>query len=229
MPFGLCNAGATFQRLVDIVLSGLTYEICLAYIDDIVLFSRTIDEHFDRLRSVLERLRTAGLKLKPSKCFFRKKSVGFLGHVISEQGIEAQPQKLQAVMQWPTPECVRDVRARFGLTGYYRKFVKDYASIAKPLTALSSPSVPCVWSNAAQQSFDRLKDSLTSPPILAMPTVGDTSTLDTDASDKAIGAVLSQSQTGVERVIAFASRSLWKQERNYNVRFRVRTDHAALV
>jgi Reverse transcriptase (RNA-dependent DNA polymerase) len=119
MPFGLCNAGATFQRLMDIVLSGLTYEICLAYIDDIVIYSRTINEHFDRLRVVLGRLRSAGLKLKPSKCFLFRKSVGFLGHVVSGEGIETDPRKIQAIIQWPRPAIVRDFRAWLGLTGYY--------------------------------------------------------------------------------------------------------------
>ena len=161
MPFGLCNAGATFQRLVDIVLSGLTYEICLAYIDDIVLFSQTIDEHFVRLRAILGRLRDAGLKLKPSKCFLLQKSVAFLGHVISEGGVAAQPEKIRAVAQWPTPTCVRDIRAWLGLTGYYRKFVQDYARIALPLTELLSPSIPFVWTDRRQVSFETLRNALT--------------------------------------------------------------------
>jgi transposase InsO family protein len=251
MPFGLCNAGATFQRLIDMVLSGLTYEICLAYVDDIIIYSKTVDEHRERLRIVFQRLRDAGLKLKPSKCFLLQKSVGFLGHIVSEEGIEANPDKICAIVQWPIPLCVRDVRAWLGLTGYYRRFVKDYAQIVQPLTELLSPSKPFIWSQEAQTSFESLKNALTSPPILVMPTIGDTFTLDTDASDKSIGAVLSQNQNGIERVIAFASKTLSKSERNYsvtrrellaiiyylkyfrhylvNVRFRVRTDHSALL
>jgi len=103
MPFGLVNAAATFQRLMDVVLSGLSYEICLTYLDDIVLFSRTIDEHFERLHVLLERLQSAGLKLKPSKYFLLQKSVGFLGHLVSAQGIAAHPDKIRAVVDWHTP------------------------------------------------------------------------------------------------------------------------------
>src|SRR5664279_521691 len=145
MPFGLCNAGATFQRLVDTVLSGLAYKVCLAYIDDIIVFSRSIPEHLVRLRAVLERVRGAGLKLKPKKCFLLQKSVAFLGHVVSGDGISAHPDKVRAVSEWPVPTCVRDVRAWLGLTGYYRRFVKNYASIAAPLTALLSPDVRFIW------------------------------------------------------------------------------------
>jgi len=103
MPFGLCNAGATFQRLVDVVLSGLTFEVCLAYLDDIILYSRSTGEHLTRMILVLGRLRDAGLKLKPDKCFLFRWSVSFLGHVISEKGIEAHPDKIRAVVEWPTP------------------------------------------------------------------------------------------------------------------------------
>ena len=113
---------------------------------------------------------------------------------MSDKSIEAHPDKTRAIIQWPTPSCVRDVRAWLGLTGYYRKFVKDYAQVAQPLTDLLSPDQPFDWSDRAQKSFGALKNALTGPPILAMPTVGETFTLDTDASDKAIGAVLSQSQ-----------------------------------
>lgn len=217
MPFGLCNAGATFQRLVDIVLSGLTYEICLAYIDDIILYSQTIEEHFDRLGIMLGRLREAGLKLKSSKCFLLQKSVAFLGHVISGEGIGAQPEKVRTVIQWPVPTCIRDVRAWLELTGYYWKLVKDYAKLALPLKALLSPSVPFEWTVEAQQLFEQLRNALISPPILAMPTAGEVFAHDTDASDNAIGAVLSQNRDGVERVIAFASKTLSKAKRNFSV------------
>ena len=114
MPFGLCNAGATFQRLMDAVLNGLSLQICLAYLDDVVVFSRSIEEHLDRLRQVLERLQAAGLKLKPSKCSILQRRVAFLGHIVSSEGIATDPEKIRAVMDWPVPGCVKDVRAFVG-------------------------------------------------------------------------------------------------------------------
>jgi len=251
MPFGLCNAGATFQRLMDIVMSGLHLDICLVYLDDIVVFARTPEEHLERLRIVFDRLRKAGLKMKPEKCSFFQRSVSFLGHIVSDKGIETDPAKIQAVTEWPVPASVTEVRSFIGLASYYRRFVRDFAKIAAPLHALSQKDKKFSWSREAQESFDALKLALTSPPILAMPNDGGFFTLDTDASNETIGAVLSQQQDGAERVIAYASRSLDKRERNYCVtrkellavvhflryfkqyllgrQFRVRTDHAALM
>ena len=251
MPFGLCNAGATFQRLMDVIMAGLHLDICLVYLDDIIVYSRTPEEHFERLVLMFNRLRNSGLKLKPEKCCLFQKSVSFLGHVISEDGIGTDPKKTQAVSDWPRPTCQKDVRAFLGLAGYYRRFVQGFAKKAAPLHVLLKKGRPFVWTDEAQQSFDALKLLLASPPILAMPTDGDEFVLDTDASDSAIGAVLSQRQDGVERVVAYASKSLCKREQNYCVtrkellavvhflkyfkqyllgrRFRIRTDHAALT
>jgi len=113
MPFGLCNAGATFQRLMDLVMTGLSYDICLCYIDDVIIFSRTISDHLDRLKLVLQRLQGAGLKLKPSKCFMLQQSVGFLGHLVSGRGIETHPDKIKDVIEWPECKNVRDVICLF--------------------------------------------------------------------------------------------------------------------
>ena len=125
MPFGLCNAPATFQRLMDCVMKGLNYEVCLVYLDDIILFSATIDEHLARLSVLLGRLRKANLKLKPSKCHLLKRSVEFLGYIVSGEGISTDPKKTEAVRQWPVPRNIRDVRGFVGLCSYYRKFVPD--------------------------------------------------------------------------------------------------------
>ena len=251
MPFGLCNAGATFQRLMDIVMSGLHPEICLIYLDDIIVFSASAEQHLERLITVLARLRTAGLKLKPQKCAFFQKSVSFLGHVISEKGIATDPIKTEAVVQWPVPRNVKELRSFIGLSSYYRRFVKDFANIAAPLHELQKQGRPFRWTSEAQEAFETLKGALASPPILAMPNDTGQFVLDTDASDVAIGAVLSQVQDGVEKVIAFASRSLDRRECNYCVtrrellavvhflkhfkqyllgrHFTVRTDHAPLT
>jgi len=191
MPMGLCNSGATFQRLMDVVLSGLEHGMCLAYLDDITVCSRTMEEHFDRLQITLKRLCQAGLKIKPSKTFLIQRSVGFLGHLVSAEGVSAHPDKVTHILNWGTPRCLKDVRAFVGITSYYRKFVKGYAAVAAPLTALMSKNKVFAWSPECQEAFDRLKASLASPPILAMPVEGAQYLLDTDASDFAIGAVLS--------------------------------------
>jgi len=133
MPFGLCNAGATFKRLMDLVMSGLNFEVCLVYLDDVIVFSSTMDEHFDRLRVVLSRLKGAGLKLKPSKCHFLQKHVAFLGHIVSEGGVSTDLEKIRAVTEWPVPTNLREVRAFVGLCSYYRRFVEGFAGISAPL------------------------------------------------------------------------------------------------
>jgi transposase InsO family protein len=250
MPFGLCNAPATFQRLMDVVMTGLNYEICLVYLDDIILFSHTISEHLVRLRQLLDRLRRANLKLKPSKCHLLRKSVMFLGHVISEGSVATDPEKINHVRNWPTPKDVTEVRSFVGLCSYYRRFIKDFAYIAAPLHALTGKHVKFQWTVDCQGAFSELKRRLVSSPILAMPSDEGEYRLDTDASNYAIGSVLSQVQNGEEKVIAYASRMLAGPEKNYCVtrkellaivfftkqfrpyllgqEFLIRTDHSAL-
>ena len=250
MPFGLCNAGATFQRLMDLVLTGLNLEVCLVYLDDILVFSKTADEHLDRLIQVLKRLKEANLKLKPSKCKLMQREVAFLGHIVSGAGISTDPEKVRLIKQWPVPQDVRQLRGFLGLTGYYRRFVEDYALIATPLHNMTKKNCPFKWDAECHAAFEKLKHALSSPPILAMPDEVGTFTLDTDASESSIGAVLSQVQGGLERVIAYAGRKLSRNEQNYCVtrkellavvyftkhfrqyllgrKFVIRTDHAAL-
>ena len=251
MPFGLCNAGATFQRLMDLLMVGLTYKICLVYLDDIIVFSRDMKQHLERCRVVFSRLRSAGLKLKVSKCNMMRDSVQFLGHVVSGSGVATDPEKISKVKEWPQPKDIHDVKAFYGLCSYYRKFVKDFAKIAAPLTALMRAENKFVWDGGCEASFRELKRKLTTSPVLALPQPDGRFVLDTDASNFAIGGVLSQVQGGLERVIAYGSRSLTKEEKNYCVtrrellaiteflkkyrqyilgrRFTIRTDHAALT
>ena len=217
MPFGLANAPATFERLMDLVLAGLHWDVCLVYLDDIIVFSQSFKQHVQRLQLVLERLRKAGLKLSPSKCHLFQSKVEFLGHVVSGDGVSTDPKKTEAIDKWPNPRSVRDVRSFLGLCSYYRRFVKGFADIAKPLYVLTQQDVVFVWSDECQEAFQNLKAALTSPPILAYPSESDAFILDTDASSVGIGAVLSQVQNGTERVIAYFSRVLNPAERNYCV------------
>mgnify|MGYP000034807019 CR=1 FL=1 len=250
MPFGLCNAPATFERLMEKVMAGLQWDILLIYLDDVIVFGKTEKEEIERLRVVFSRLRQAGLKLKPKKCFLFQKSVGYLGHVVSSQGVATDPDKVRAVAEWPTPKCVKEVRSFLGLASYYRRFIRGFAEVASPLHALTEKSREFHWSDACQEAFDELKLRLQSAPVLAYPVPDSDYILDTDASGDGIGAVLSQVHEGQEKVLAFASRKLSKAERNYCVtrrellavvvylkKFRqylygqkvlLRTDHAAL-
>lgn len=134
---GLCNAPATFQRLMDIVMSGLNFETCLVYLDDVIVFGGSWEEHIERLGSVFQRLKSANLKLKPSKCHLLRRTVGFLGHVVSEQGILLNPSKVEEVVDWPIPEKLRDLRAFVGLCAFYRKFIPTFSWVAAPFLALT--------------------------------------------------------------------------------------------
>ena len=141
MPFGLTNAPATFQRLIECVLSGLTCNQCLIYLDDIIVFGASIIEHTAHLKAVFERLWSAGLKLKPNKCRFTFKSVKYLGHIVSDKGIRADPTKIEVICTYPAPKNVNKLNQFSGLTNYYRRFVKDYAKIAAPLHKLRQKGV----------------------------------------------------------------------------------------
>ncbi len=231
-------------------MSGLQWEILLIYLDDIIVFGKTVPEMIERLRVVFSRLRQAGLKLKPSKCHLFKESVTYLGHIVTTEGVATDPKKIQTIRDWPVPKSVKDVRSFLGLASYYRKFIQGFAEIASPLHALTEKSREFEWSELCQSAFEELKSRLQTSPILSYPMPEGDFILDTDASGDGIGAVLSQVQEGEERVLAYASRKLSRPERNYCVTRRellavvvylkyfkqyiygrkvtVRTDHSAL-
>lgn len=217
MPFGLCNAPATFERLMERVMQGLQWETLLIYLDDIIIFSSSVSEGLRRFEEVLIRLRTANLKLKSKKCHLFQQEVNYLGHVVSAEGIGTDPDKITAVKSWMTPKCATEVRSFLGLCAYYRRFIKEFSRIAKPLHRLTEKGRAFLWDDNCQEAFEGLKQSLTSAPILIYPVPGESFILDTDASDLAIGAVLSQMVGGVEKVIAYGSKTLSKSERNYCV------------
>ncbi len=250
MPFGLCNAPATFQRLMEQVLQGLQWEIAVLYIDDIIVFGDSVKSHLQRLGAVLTRLKAAGLKLKPSKCDLLRKRVPFLGHIVSAGGIEVDPEKIRKVRDWSVPSNLTELRSFVGLCAYYRRFVPNFSTLCKPLFKLTEKGEPFFWGGPQQHAMDKMKELLTTAPILGYPRTGDPFILDCDASNFGLGAVLSQVQDDQEKVIAYASQSLSKAQRNYCTtrrellaivtfvkqfhhylyggRFLVRTDHAAL-
>lgn len=215
LPFGLTNSPSTFQRLMDLVLADLQWTTCLVYLDDIIVFGRDFTEHLQRLDQVLSKLKMANLKVKPSKCNFFSTKVHYLGHVISAEGVMADPDKVEAVRGWPIPKNQTEVRSFLGLASYYRRFVKGFAEWARPLHKLTEKGRRFHWDKECQKAFEKLKTCLISSPVLAYPDPQKAFILDTDASDAGIGAVLSQEVDGLERVVAYASRALSKQERKY--------------
>ena len=217
MPFGLCNAPSTFQRLMQRTLSGLS-RFCSVYIDDILVFSETVEDHMEHLRQVFCRLRDVGLKLHPQKCFLGRSEVPYLGHIISSNGIFPNPDKIEAVKKYPTPTNVRSVREFLGLASYYRRFVPNFAKIAGPLHMLTRANVPFLWTESCEGAFSQLKELLVSPPLLAYPDFSKPFILHTDASGKGLGAVLEQEQgDGKNHPVAFASRTLSKHEERYGI------------
>ena len=251
LPFGLTSAPSTFERLMETVLRGLHWETLLIYLDDIIVFSKDLDTHLERLGEVFTRLRQAGLKLKPSKCTLFAQRVQYLGHVVSGNGIETDESKVQSVRDWPIPQHKRDVRAFLGTCGYYRRFISNYSEISRPLSQLSSAHTPFRWDAKCQTAFDDLKQRLMQAPVLAYPDYALPFILDTDASQVGAGAVLSQVREGVEQVVAYYSKMFTPEETNYCVtrkellaivkavkhfrpqlygrQFTVRTDHASLA
>ena len=217
LPFGLCNAPATFQRLMERVLRGLQWKEALLYLDDIIVHGDTFEAALTNLCQVMERLRKADLKLKPKKCDLFQRQVSFLGHIVSGKGILADPAKIDKIKAWPQPTDLRELRGFLGLASYYRKFIKDFALVAEPLHALLRKDATFAWTEECQTAFEELRTLLCSAPILSYPRRDGLFILDTDASNFGIGAVLSQVQDGEERVLAYASRALSKPERNYCV------------
>lgn len=250
LSFGLCNAPSGFARLMSHVLKGMSSSEVLVYVDDIMVHGKTFQATLSSLREVFNRLRSSGLKLKPGKCQLFKDSVKYLGHVVSQEGVSCDPEKLEAIRDWAIPRSVKEVRAMLGTASYYRKYIKNFAKLAAPLTALLHKGVKFIWSEDCQDAFEMIKSHLISAPVLAFPIEDGDFRLDTDASDLGLGAVLSQLQNGEEKVIAYASKTLSPSQQVYCTtykellavrifvehfrvylygrRFTVRTDHASL-
>jgi len=215
MPFGLHSSGSTFQRLLDAVIGPELEPKAFAYFDDLVLVTKTFEEHLELLRDVFGRLREAGLRLNPKKCHFCKTQLKYLGHIVSDIGIATDPEKVKAIQEFPTPRNVKSLRSFLGLASWYRRFVDKFATVSRPLTKLLKKDLRWFWNPEQEAAFKELKRLLSSTPVLTCPDFSQQFVLQVDASNEGLGAVLTQDRTGREKVIAYASRLLSDQERNY--------------
>src|SRR6184192_3590550 len=227
MPFGLCNAPATFQRVMNEIFHDMIGKKMHVYIDDVTIYSKTFRDHMDTLEEVMRRIQKHGMFLKPKKCTIATHELHMLGHIISQDGIKTDPAKISAVSDYPTPTSKTEVRAFMGLAGYYRHFIPNCSKIAEPINRTLKKDIPFKWTDEAQSAFDQLKEKLCSAPILARPSFKRVFKLHTDACRTGLGAVLTQDfpvygkydrkgkQVHRERVISYASRSLQGAPQNY--------------
>ena len=218
MPFGLRNAPATFQSFINSVLRPYLEKFVILYLDDILIFSKNLEEHHDHVRQVLKKLIENNLYAKLTKCEFDKSEVEFLGYVISGTGVSTDPKKIKSIKEWPVPQCVKDVQRFVGLCNYYRRFVENFADIAKPLHQLTRKNVQFKWTNECNKSFLELKKRLTTSPVLIHPDPQKQYIVECDASNLAIGAILSQRDDNNRlHPVAYYSRSLSNAEINYSI------------
>ena len=189
---GLKNSPATFQRVMNNILRGLTYKICLVYLDDVIIFGKTLEEHNKNLEEVLKRLAQHGVKLQTDKCELLRPELKYLGHVITPDGIKTNPKKLKAVEEFKILKNVKELKGFLEFTGYYRKFIKNYSNISKPLTSLLKKESECRWSESCDKKITELKHCLLTDPILQYPDLNHEFNLITNASNYALGAVLTQ-------------------------------------
>ena len=217
MPFGVKNGVSGFNRVLNHILRDKLWKSCLAYVDDVLVMSSTFEEHVQRLHEIFDTLEKANLTLKLAKCSFFQKSVKYLGHILSKSGLSPSPALISPIMYWPVPTNAKLVQKCLGLDAYYRTFIRNFSEIAKPLYHLTNKDEKFLWTDECQQSFDKLKLSLTTAPILSFPDFTKPFILDVDASNYAIGAVLSQlDENGKEHIIRYGSKTLNKSEVNYS-------------
>ncbi|XP_031758562.1 uncharacterized protein LOC108647661 [Xenopus tropicalis] len=219
MPFGLCNAPATFQHFINDIFCDILDVFVVAYLDDILVYSTSLEEHRKHMKEVFSRLRLHNLVVKAEKCEFERDNIEFLGFVISTKGIVMDSKKVSAILDWPTPKDRKAVQRFVGFANFYRKFIRNFSEVIRPITDLTKQKVKFNWSPQAQRAFDKLKENFTSVPILAHPVPSQPFTLEVDASECAVGAVLSQRSVpqGLLHPVAFFSRKLSKTEQNYDV------------
>jgi RNase H-like domain found in reverse transcriptase/Reverse transcriptase (RNA-dependent DNA polymerase) len=217
MPFGLTNAPAEFQRLMDTIFRGVLWNFVLVYIDDIVVYSNTFQDHLQHLQESFSRLKKSGMKLKPSKCKLFLSELPLLGHLVTRNGLKVLKSQVDKVMEYPIPETKTHIKSFLGLVQFYARFVPELASISSPLRQLLRKKAPFIWTKACQEAFEKLKTILTTPPHLIRPDESKPFILRTDASKTGVGAVLSQlDEEGIERVVAYASKALNDAETRYS-------------
>ena len=253
MPFGVKNAPATFQYLMYRVLGEFYGKFVYVYLDDIIIFSRSLEEHVDHLRQVLTKIREANLKIKPSKCQWIKTTLRYLGYTISRDGVTTDPNNVAKLQNMRPPKNVKDIQSFLGFCNFYKKFIKDFATIAHLLNALLHKGTPFLWTNECQTAFETLRQAVISAPVLSYPDYSKPFILYTDASDYGIGAAIHQiGDDGKEHPISYAARTLRGSEVNWTttekeclavvwgtlkfrhyldngLNFTIYTDHQALV
>jgi transposase InsO family protein len=216
MPMGLCTSPSTMQQGANLLFDDLLNKGVNIYLDDIIVYSKTFSEHLDLLREVFSRLRKHNFKLKPNKCKFLQKEVEYLGYIINENGSRPNPLKTKCINDFPTPKNVVETQRFLGLCNYYRKYIRNYAEIARPIYNLLKKDCTFVWSDSCEKAFGFFKEKLSNPPILIFPDFSQQFIITTDASNCAVGAVLSQGQVPNDKPIQYASKVLTAAQKNYS-------------
>ena len=218
LPFGLTNGPSTFQQYINDVLWDFLNDFCQAYLDDILIYSKTRREHRQHVAKVLSRLRDAGLQVDIKKCEFDVQETAFLGVIVSGEGLRMDPQKVEAIANWKTPSNLKEVQGFVGFANFYRRFIRDFSKLVKPLVALTRKEAPFVWSSDCTQAFESVKNQVTAAPILKHFDPRRQAILETDASDYVTGGILSQyNDDHVLHPVAFYSRSMVPAECNYHI------------
>ncbi|KAI0996376.1 hypothetical protein K3495_g11804 [Podosphaera aphanis] len=218
LPFGLCNGPASFQAYINHALRGLLDQFCTAYMDDILIYSSSLEEHRRHVKTILKRLREHGLQVDISKCGFETTQVTYLGLIVSTKGIHMDPKKVACIQEWPTSRSVRDVQGFLGFANFYRRFIPEFSRIAAPLTNLTKKETPFYWNDLCKSSFLQIKHAFKDGGMLAHFDPSRQTILETDASDYVTAAVLSQyDDSGILRPVAFMSKKMLPAECNYEI------------